>query len=106
MADSIKLFQFFQKNQQFFGIFPSQSNQKYLSINSTRVVYLIVCVQCVFMHIAYIVYGADSMFELGFSYSATFCAFNGTFTYCLFISESENTLEFIETCEGFIAKSE
>lgn len=105
MAGSIKLFQLFQKFHQTLGIYPTQVNQKHHLIISRRAIFLIGSTQYILSTAGYLVFEAQSMFEYGFGYFMSSTTLNGIIIHILLAWQLENTLKFIETCEGFIEKS-
>ena len=107
MAGSIKLFQFVQKCHQTLGILPRQPNpkQKQLSSHSIQAIFLTCLAQYIFTTAAFLLFKAKSMFDYGFSFFILIGLANCIAIYLIFIWQSENTLKFIENCEGFIEKS-
>lgn len=105
MASSIKIFQFFQLCHQASGLFPFQSNQKYLSTNSTRAIVLISCIAFIFTMAAFMVLEAKTMFEYGFTFFVLISILNGVVIYLILIWKQHSTPEFIVSCERFIEKS-
>lgn len=55
------------------------------------------------MAFGFLVFEADTMFEFGFFISLTLI--HCIVIYVLFIWQLDNTLKFVESCEGFIEKS-
>lgn len=104
MAESVRVFQFFQKAHRIFGIYPSQWNQKYLPNNFIKASFLTGLVHCALSVATYIALIANSMFEYGLASSLMLSTINGTFNLSSFIYESENTLELFGNIEELIAK--
>lgn len=105
MAGSIKFLQFFRQCHQIIGIYPHQPRQKYISTNLTRAIFLISVLTFSITTAAYFVFEATSMFQHGFSFCTLICMILTIVLYSIFIWQSENTLKFLENCEGFIEKS-
>lgn len=105
MAGSIKLFQFIQKTYQTIGISPSKLNSKKCSINPKNTAFLIFLTQYTLTTVGFLMFDAYSMFDFGFAFFNLLSIINPTVIYLLFIWKLENTLNFIEKCEIFIAKS-
>lgn len=106
MADSIKLFQLFQKIQQSIGIDPAPTNQKaHISTISIRGIFVICDAQWMFSMTAFFVIAANSMFEYGLSFLWIITAWTYLVIYLILTQQSQNTLKFIENCERFIEKS-
>lgn len=105
MAGSIKLFQFFQKFQQTMGICPSQPNQNEYFITARKMCVFFCNTQITLTMIAFLVFETVSMFEFGFTFFLTNGMINSIVVYIISAWQVENTLKFIESCEGFIAKS-
>lgn len=106
MAGSIKLFLIFRKFHQFFGIDPSQSNQKLWIIDCAKIILFLIN-SSIFMcaTVAFLLFEAKSMFDYGFVFFSLISTIDSIAFYLIFIWQSQNTFKFIEHCEGFIKKS-
>lgn len=102
---SVKLFRFIQKFRQACGIFPHQSSQKQLLINSIRIILLISLAETILTLFEYFLFEAKSMFEYGLVFCILDCFMNFFIIYLTLIWQSENTSKFIKKCEEFIEKS-
>lgn len=98
MAGTIKLFQFIRKYHQAIGIFQTPANRQ----RST--VFLICSVQYMVTTIIFLAVEAKSMFDYGFAFFISVSATNTTIIYILFMWQLENTVTFIQNCEGLIEK--
>lgn len=102
MVGSVKLFQFLIKSQQMIGIAPNQSKQKQHLINA---LYSTALAQLISTSVIFLIFKAKSMFDYGFAFFVTSNTVKALLLYLLLMWQCENTLKFIEYCEGFIAKS-
>lgn len=105
MAGSIRFLQLVRKFHQLIGIYPPQLNQNQHSINSTQKIFVICCAQFVCSLIAFLVFEAKFMLDYGNAFYALISMANSISIYSIFIWQSENTLKFIENCNGFIETS-
>lgn len=107
MAGSVKLFQFFQRIHQIIGVSPSHPIRKDQEtiLCLTRTIVLLCCAQIVLTLAAFLAFESKSMFDFVFAFYVLITLINGMVIYSVFIWESENTLKFIESSEGFIEKS-
>lgn len=106
MTSSVKLFEFIQKFHQTLGIYPPQPNQKQSGqINLVNKFFIACCTQLMFTNVAFLAFEAESMFSYGLAFFVFIAMINGVVIYLTFIFQIENTLKYIENCEGFIAKS-
>lgn len=87
------------------GIFPPQADETRRSIIERRTILLFGNAMVVLPTIAYLVFDAQSMFEYGMGFFITLTGTNTVVVYLLFIWQAENTINFIESCQQFIAKS-
>lgn len=101
MADSIKLFQTFQKIHQAMGISPSKPNQKQSSINWRNVILYSATIGQAFPVATFLVFEAKSSFEYGFGSFLVFADIVITTYYLIFIWRSEKTFKFIADFEEF-----
>lgn len=104
MADSVKLFQFFQICQKFMAIFPSHSDETRRSLIIRRTLVLLGMAAYVLPTAAYLIFDAQSMFDFGIGMFCSLTGLCGAVVYSLLIWQSENTAKFFESCEQFIAK--
>lgn len=105
MASSIRVFQFIQKFQRFFGIYQPQPHQEEYSLNFKNKIFLIAFAPYGLTVIAFLVFEANSIFDFAFAFIALVSIAYSILTYLLFIWQAENTVQFIENCEKFIEKS-
>lgn len=106
MTGPIKLFQFFQKFNQWIGIDASQPNQKSnIATILNRSIFVLCSAQLMFSIAAFIVIEASSMFEFGLLVCMYLCAIVPIVIYLIFIWQYQNILEYIGNCENFIRKS-
>lgn len=105
-SSSVELFQFVRRFHQTIGIYASQSNGNQCSTKSRRTICFISSAQFRITTFGYLPFEASTMFEYGFGFFALVGSINCLVIYSIFIWQSENTLKFIESCEGFIRKSE
>lgn len=105
MAGSIKLFQFLQTFHRILGIYASQPHQKQCSINPMNTICMICLVQMTLSTSAFLVLEAKTVFEFGLGYFMSMAVSSVIGIYFIFIGQLQNTLNFIDNCEGFVTKS-
>lgn len=98
---SIKLFQFIQIFYQFIGVFPLQSNQKFYWRHS---IILICSAQLLVSVIAFLLFDAKLMIDSALGILTVIITIECSILHSISLWESENTLKYIKTCEGFIEK--
>lgn len=103
MAGAIKLFLFHQKFNQMAGIFLTKSDQK--SANAIRNIFVICPALNALAVAIFMVYEANSIFDYGYSFFMFISLTQCIILYLTFVWQSENILEFIQSCERFIEKS-
>ena len=106
MDDSLELFQFIKQFYQIVGIYSSQSNQKYCSINSRNSILLFSFVQFLIPTVAFLFFKAESILDYGQSFFILVSTIESVVLYAILIWQMQNILKFIENCKGFIEKRE
>lgn len=99
MANTLKLFQFFQKFNQTVGIQPAQQHWP-----SERIV-LLSSASLIISSFGFLMFDAKSLFDYTFGTFTMFTQLSVIIIYILFIQQSEHLLKSIEKCEEFIEKS-
>lgn len=98
----IKLFRFIQTTYQTVGIIPPQPN----SINTKKWYFLLGLVQFFISTVAYLLFEANSIIEYGMVFYTCTTALFSFVVYLVLHWQMKNTLNFIESCDRFIEKSE
>lgn len=99
MAGSLRFLQLFQRIHKFVGI------QNGSLIDTRGVLFVVFNAQFLLTSIAFIGFEAKSMFDYGIEFFVLICITNSMIVYFLFIWRFENSKNFIENCEKFMAKS-
>lgn len=103
---SIKLFQFMQKHYRAIGIQPHELNQIDHSFFNTKNWILFIClIQLIITILAFLLFKARSMFELGLSVCFLLGLSAAGIFYIIYIWQIDNISKFIENCEKFIERS-
>lgn len=102
-----KLFKLIQKSGEYIGIYPLKSNRNHSPINWRNWLILVFCHAEFFISTAaHLLFEENSMIEYGMiSYACTAGLFTGI-VYLLLIWQMKNILNFIQSSERFIRKSE
>lgn len=105
MTSSIRVFQFIRNFHQTIGIYyPSQPNQKQISLNLENNVFFFSFTHYTLTEVAFLVFEANSIIDYAFGFIPLCSAFVGFLIYILFMWQLENTFKFFENCEKFIEK--
>lgn len=105
MADRIKLLQFIQKVYQFMGIYPSQSNQNWCSINWRNIFILFSLIQMFTFSFAFLIFEAKNIIDVETSFYTVTTEICCTSYYLIHMWKMPKILKLCENFEKFMGKS-
>lgn len=104
-SNSIQLFQFIKKFGQTIGICTPRSNRNRYALNSKNWIFAIFTAQYAMATVAFIVYDAKSVVELGIALVQLNNTIISMLVYFIINWKMDDILKFCESCERFIEKS-
>lgn len=106
MAGRLKLLQFTQKAYRHIGIYPSQSNRNWHSINWRSIFMLFSLIQMAVSSLAFLLFEANDIVDAGLSFFAVNSEICCTTYYLINMWKIPKILELIERFDKFIENSE